>query len=211
MARTIFIGDVHGCIDELDLLIEKLKVTPSDRVILLGDLINRGPDSLSVLRYVYNRGFECLMGNHDYEYFLHFDSILGEHDFYRELHSNLSRDIHDWYIALPFYLKSRKFIAVHAGLAPGKKLQETDPHILMNIRTWDGQGLDLRCVDAPAWHLLYKGSIPVFYGHWAKQGLHRTPNTYGLDTGCVYGGKLSSYILEEKQVVQVRAKRAYYP
>ncbi|HNL01940.1 MAG TPA: metallophosphoesterase, partial [Leptospiraceae bacterium] len=62
--RTIFIGDVHGCVDELKEMIGILGPTREDRIILLGDLINRGPDSPGVVRFVFENGFESLMGNH---------------------------------------------------------------------------------------------------------------------------------------------------
>ena len=101
------------------------------------------------------------------------------------------------------------FIAVHAGLMPHTKLCDTPPHILMNIRTWDEKGIDLSNPKNKAWYEYYKGTLPIFYGHWARLGINIRDYTYGLDSGCVYGKKLSAYILEEKRLVQVNAKQVY--
>lgn len=66
MGRTIFIGDVHGMLDELQALIAKLKVsTGEDRLVFVGDLVDKGPDSLGVLRYVRELGALVVIGNHE--------------------------------------------------------------------------------------------------------------------------------------------------
>src|SRR5574337_1338602 len=64
--RTIGIGDVHGCLEELKALLAQCAHDPTqDRVIIAGDLVDRGPDSAGVVGYVREQGFECVMGNHD--------------------------------------------------------------------------------------------------------------------------------------------------
>lgn len=67
MERTICIGDVHGCIDELRELLAKLRLGPYDRVVFLGDLIDRGLDPVGVVRLIraLGRRASCVLGNHD--------------------------------------------------------------------------------------------------------------------------------------------------
>ncbi len=204
--RTIFIGDVHGCCREARTMIHQLKIRPEDRVIFLGDLINRGPDPVGSVRFVMENNFECLMGNHEDEYL---------HDFTREekyalLFQALGREAHAWIQRRPLFIESEKFLAVHAGLQPGKHPSETRRGIVLNIRTWDGTGRDLKNPANPPWYEYYQETRPVFYGHWARRGLTLRANTFGLDSGCVYGRSLSAYILEESKLVQVQAERRYY-
>lgn len=203
--RTIFIGDVHGCLTELKDLVHEIKPTSLDRVILLGDMINRGPHQPEVVRYVYEKGFECLLGNHEY----HYVSAWRHNKKYREIYENIGFDIHKWILRLPSFIETPQFIAVHAGLEPNKHPSKSPVEILSNIRTWDGVGQDLRNPKNPPWYEFYKGEKPVFYGHWAKEGLNIRENTIGLDSGCVYGNALSAYILETRSLIQVQSLKVY--
>ena len=204
--RTIFIGDIHGCVDELRAMIAKLAPRPEDRVILLGDLINRGPDSAGVVAYVAEQGFECLMGNHDHEYLSEYE----ESTKYKKLHRQLGPDLHNWLAERPLYIEDEAFLAVHAGLQPDTHPAKTRTGILLNIRTWDGEGKELNNSDNPPWYEFYKDTRPVFYGHWARKGLNVRHNTIGLDSGCVYGRALSAYVLETAELIQVEAAQVYY-
>lgn len=207
MSRTIFIGDLHGCLKEFWALEKKLKIKNTDTVILLGDLINRGPYSAESIEYIFNSGYACLCGNHDFKYRLDYHNIDNH---YYKIYQKISKKAHTWYVNLPFYVENRHYIAVHGGLIPNKKPNKTDEYILSHIRTWDGTGLDLNNPAHPPWYLLYRGTKKIFYGHWAMQGLNLRKNTFGLDTGCVYGGKLTACILETMEIVQVKAKKIYY-
>ncbi|MCB1308768.1 MAG: metallophosphoesterase [Leptospiraceae bacterium] len=204
--RTIFIGDVHGCLHELRQMIDRLRPTAEDRVIMLGDLINRGPDPVGVVRYVVERDYECLMGNHEREYLLENDRL----DKYRQLRQELGAELHSWIENRPYYIEETDFIAVHAGLHPERSLAESDPEVLTNIRFWDGKGERLNNPDDPPWYDLYTGERPVFYGHWARRGLNLREKTFGLDSGCVYGRRLSAYVLETDELIQIPAARVYY-
>ncbi|GIX42112.1 MAG: serine/threonine protein phosphatase [Leptospiraceae bacterium] len=204
MKRTIFIGDVHGCLTELKKMIDKIKPTKNDRIILLGDLINRGPDPVGVVRYVYENQFECIMGNHEYEYLLEYKDNKNYYKLYMELGDTL----HHWIEKLPFYIDDKDFIAVHAGIAPDKPLKDTPPHILLFIRTWGGYSISSH--EGIPWYKFYKGNKMVLYGHWARKGLTIRNNTLGLDSGCVYGKFLSSFILEEKRIIQIPSQKVYY-
>lgn len=205
MKRTIFIGDVHGCYLELKQLVEELRLSEQDRVIMLGDLINRGPDPAGVVKLVHEYGFETLMGNHEYHYL----SNYKKHKPYHSLYESIGPELHEWIRNLPAYIEDEHFIAVHAGLIPELPLSRTHREILLNVRTWDGKGKDMKSPKNPPWYELYTGKRPVIYGHWASQGLTIRHNTMGIDTGCVYGGSLTALILEKRRLVQIPAKEVY--
>ena len=65
MGRTIAIGDVHGCAREFEKLLKKLKPQKSDRIIQLGDLINKGPDSHEAIELARAHDIQTIMGNHE--------------------------------------------------------------------------------------------------------------------------------------------------
>lgn len=204
--RTIFIGDVHGCIDELQAICKRLRLSQEDRVIMLGDLINRGPDPAAVVAFVAEKNFECLLGNHEDEYLKEYK----HEEKYAALYQELGHDLHRWIEERPLWIDHPSFLCVHAGLKPGALPASHDRRYLLNIRTWDGVGHDIKTPSNPAWYEYYTEPRPVFYGHWAQQGLTIRRNTVGLDSGCVYGRALSAWILEEERLVQQKARRVYY-
>lgn len=190
-------------------MIRTLDLSKKDRVIMLGDLINRGPDSIGVVQLVREHKFECLMGNHEHEYLNHYREI----PVFKKLHDKMPGKLHDWIAERPLWIESDTFLAVHAGLFPGKHPSETPEQIVLNIRTVrpeNGFESELSNPTNKPWYEYYTGKKPVFYGHWARQGLTIRPPTYGLDSGCVYGRALSAFILESQKLVQIPAKEQYY-
>ena len=211
--RTIFIGDVHGCIDELEMLLKKVDYRHArDRLIFVGDLINKGPHSLKVVELVRHLNAECIKGNHELrfiEYVKNQEKDRPKWDAIKKEFGENLRDHVAWLDKLPIYIEDPEFIVVHAGLHPEKNLQQSSDYVLSNIRTWDGVGRDLNNPHHAAWYSFYNGEKLVVYGHWAVQGLNIRTHTIGLDSGCVYGKQLSALILPTREIVQVQAKRPY--
>ena len=207
--RTIFIGDVHGCYDELILLLEKLKFNQvNDQLIFLGDIINKGPKSKEVLEFVYNGKHTCLLGNHEIGF------LKGKMPKLKSLLEGLFSKsefsaIYKWMENLPYYLETPEFIAVHGGLIPGKHPRDCKAFDIASIRTWDGKGENLQKHMNPPWYNFYDEDKLVVFGHWASKGFVRSSNYIGLDTGCVYGRQLSAYILEEDKIVQIDSLKGY--
>jgi bis(5'-nucleosyl)-tetraphosphatase (symmetrical) len=182
----------------------------------VGDVVGKGPDVIGTLRRLRELGAQCVLGNHD-------DSLLeaagraeagksSEHPDYLE---SLGPDREEWirYVAgWPYYRESEDIIQVHAGLEPGRRDPASmSPRILTLIRTWDGKGDILNREGDPPWFECAHPGKKVVFGHWAQRGLVDLPLFKGLDTGCVYGGKLTGYCPEEDRFVQVKARRAYSP
>lgn len=212
-SRTIIIGDIHGCFDELQELLKKTSFRRGvDRLISVGDVINKGPYSLKCLEALKSIGAEVVLGNHELG-FLHFcKGQWAGNESFQKLMNEMGEQLGDWvsYISgFPKYIEAKNFIVVHAGLIPNEDPEFSDMQFLATIRTWDGQGKNLQSEENPAWFEFYKGSKLVVFGHWAKRGLVLRENVVGLDTGCVYGKELSALILPERQLVQVPAKQSY--
>ena len=131
--RLIFIGDVHGAYNELVSLLEKVNYhskngrhlvsdwTHLDHVVFLGDLVAKGPHSLKTVKLAMRMNASCVIGNHDYE-------LLDWLGYIESADGAFERKAADWMLRCPFILKigqvdGEEFIAVHAGLLPGKKLE----------------------------------------------------------------------------------------
>ncbi len=215
MKRTIIVGDVHGCLHELEKLLDKVKYDPSEDILyFLGDIINRGPDSKGVFKKIKQLNAKSVIGNH--EHHLLQKALSNEYDsFYlnkvkQEFGSmfiDLLNEIHNW----PYYIETRDFILVHGGVIPGISLKDTDSLILTSIRTWDGEGIDLSNPDNPPWFDFYKDPKLVVFGHWAAVNGIVRENVIGIDTGCVYGKELTALILPERELISVPAASVYCP
>lgn len=211
-SRTYIIGDVHGCLPELEQLLDQIDYAPTDRIIFVGDLINKGPDSRGVLELVESLGAEAVKGNKELGFI---DSMRGDREATPndlQTKAELGTDLEywiEWMDALPMFIETDEFMVVHGGLIPGEHPSESDPNIITRIRTWDGVGADLNNEANPAWYDLYKGEKLVVFGHWAALGLLARRNVICLDSGCVYGGQLTALELPSRSLHQVQAIQAY--
>ncbi len=204
--RTFFVGDVHGCFNELQLLLKKARYDSRyHQLVLLGDLINKGPDSFQVLSWVREKAVIALLGNHEWKFIQSLEKNLPLQPVLEKLKKDMG---HEWPLWLawikswPAYIEEESFLAVHGGIVPGEHPSQSQTEHLINIRYWDGKGENMTDPSDPAWHDLYTGSKLVVYAHWAKQGLKVKQNSIGLDTGCVYGGPLTGLWLPEREIVQ---------
>lgn len=213
MTKTIVIGDIHGCYDELVLLLEKADFAPDDRVVAVGDLIVKGRRNREVLDlFSCDRRFSSVIGNHDL-------AILS---FWRGQPLTLKRsqertraeleptkEKYLTYLAsLPFMIDLGEFAVVHAGVRPGIDLWDQIPADLVELRTL---GPDRTSRDGTPWFDVYDGEKTILFGHWPSPLPRRAKRAIGLDTGCVYGNSLSAYILETGEFIQVPAREVYDP
>jgi bis(5'-nucleosyl)-tetraphosphatase (symmetrical) len=215
--RVIVVGDVHGCLDELQSLLVRVGYDrDADQLLLVGDLVNKGPKSAEVVRFVRESGALCVRGNHD-------DAALSA--FYQWRASGgdmtaialkyayvaqLSPDDVAFLEQLPFTLSipAHNAIVVHAGIVPGVDLREQRPVDLYKMRFLQREGSDQS--DAGRWRALEKakhaaegsptplkwaplwpGPVHVYFGHAASTGLQ--VGSHSCDTwGRIIG--LTSYV-----------------
>ena len=207
---TLIVGDVHGCAAELRQLRE---LAGAERVVLVGDMFTKGPDPQGVWAQIRDHGIVAVMGNHDQRLL---DAIDGQRPRDRHAHECVAAlDAFDpaWRSftrGLPLYRTEAGWTVVHASLHPTGDLLKTTPAMAMRLRRWpQDQPEDAR------WWEVYRGERRVVFGHDARGGLVRVdregqPWVIGLDTGCVYGGRLSAWHVEEARVIDVPAARPYY-
>ena len=206
--RTIVIGDIHGCMRELELLLKKVGATGEDEIIAIGDLVRKGPDSAAVLRWAMETpNLRSVLGNHEARLVTRW--LAGEKPDRDSPDWGMRKDFGDAFNnamdflrTRPLHIEGEGFLAVHAGIDPRvHKLHLQSAHDLMTIRVPHG-------MDIP-WYEAYTEERLIVFGHWARKEAVIRPNAIGLDTGCVYGGKLTALILPERRLVSVPAGGSY--
>lgn len=214
--RTIIIGDVHGCLDELLALVRRTRRDPEDRVVLVGDLVAKGPDSQGVVAWARESGADAVLGNHDAHVLRAADGDARVRPPHRTVAESLGAAELAWLRARPLWLRlgrigDRQRLVVHGGFVPGVPLDEQERDVVLNLRSIDAQGKPSKKVDGTPWAALWRGPEHVVFGHDAVRGLQQHPLATGLDTGCVYGNALTALVLPEGDLVSVPAARAYAP
>lgn len=215
--RTIVVGDVHGCRAELERLLERCGRTDDDRVILVGDLVAKGPDSRGVVRVARALGARAVMGNHDWR-IVEWFRARGEKPKLREQHQQvvdtLDNEDFRYLDALPYTIELEELeaIVVHAGLVPGVAIADQNARHLITMRTLRADGRASPSLnDGKPWATRWPGPRHVYFGHDAISGLQQHAHATGLDTGCVYGRQLTACVLPERHLVSVDAERTYSP
>src|SRR2546430_16999307 len=211
MSRTIIIGDIHGCFDELCDLVKLVDLQTDDRIIAVGDLIAKGPKSAQVLDlFIDDRRFSSVVGNHDRTIR---QRLRGEPvpltKQQREAIQQLDddRERYSQYLrSLPYIIELPNHLVVHAGIRPGVPLDEQMASDLTEIRT---MGADPTRRKGTAWYKIYRGPKTILFGHWPKKKPRRAEHAIGLDTGCVYGRRLTAYIIEADEFISVPARMPY--
>jgi len=189
--RIIAIGDIHGCLDNLQRLVEKVSPNKSDLFVFLGDYINRGPDSPNTVEYLlsFSENFQTvfLLGNHEQMCIDYFDrkepAFLmngGDETLYQYEKTGISISKHlDFFRTLRQYYETKEFIFVHAGLRPEIPLHYQEKKDLIWIRD-EYQDSD------------YDWGKTIVSGHtwWHSPVFHN--NRILLDTGACYGNYLTA-------------------
>lgn len=238
------IGDIHGCFEELKELLQRMdyrideiydennggidyKVTPPNRrkVIFLGDLVDRGPGIVEVLKLVMamvrDGSALCVPGNHEIKLLkklsgkdvqaIHgLQNTIAQFENQTEEFCEEVRKFIDGLIS-HYVLDDGNLVVAHAGMRQefqGRSSGKVRSFALFGETTGetDEYGLPVRY----DWASEYRGKAAVVYGHTPVGEVNDINNTINIDTGCVFGGKLTAYRYPEKDIVQVKAKKTYY-
>lgn len=265
------IGDLQGCASQFEELQHLLAADAFARLILAGDLINRGPQSLQTLRTVMAMGERArsVLGNHD----LHLLAVacgirpLHKDDTLHDILDAPDRDeLVDWLRRRPLAIYEQGHLIVHAGMLPQWDLEQAlalagEVEAMLRGDGWidflthmygnqparwsdELRGYDrLRCIINAFTRVRYcqadgtmdfatkdgakapppglmpwfdvpgrrTAETPVVFGHWSTLGLVMRPDLIALDTGCVWGGKLTAVRLEDRALFQVACPQAKQP
>ena len=213
MSRTFVVGDIHGCYEELTALVAGVGLGESDRLVAVGDLVTKGEKSREVLELFMRDGrFSSVIGNHDRALLEYWKGARALEDLKpsqrrcaRELEGGRGRYA-EFFDSLPGYIDLGSHVVVHAGLRPGVPLEEQSLDDLTALRTL---GPDRESREGVPWYEFYDGRATALFGHWPAATPRRGPRAIGLDTGCVYGYRLTAYAVVTGELHSVEALRAY--
>jgi hypothetical protein len=241
---TWILGDIHGCAQELSLLLEQIDAGPDDRIVALGDLFHRGPDACGVMDLLCRHDALFLLGNHEEVVLrrvrmaplrpdgsdrpaprtdfppLRVEDLLGDGG--RSLAAPPERlaellgflQEHSGYYLSDTRIEGagpcpdgRSWSVVHAGFSLERGVEGSKPRELVYPPRSKGRG-------RPFWYERWEGPDLVVFGHLpapSPRRIHAEGKlvALGIDTGCVYGGKLTAYSPERDEVVSVPAAREY--
>ncbi|KAK9766360.1 hypothetical protein K7432_004605 [Basidiobolus ranarum] len=228
-SRIIVIGDVHGNLEPFDRLLRVLDMRDDDTLVLAGDLVTKGPDSIGVLKRAKEVGALCIRGNHDNKV-IQWRKLLakyGEQDIQKiklppgldwktehyKLASTLPEDLFQYLEGCSIILSIPRFsmYVVHAGINPFLSIEQQKSKEVMNMRSIvSHKPTKKKQVGKPWWDVWNAQQVTlqhpktVVYGHEASSGLNIQEYTIGLDTGCARGRKLSAMTFPEHTLVQVK-------
>lgn len=230
------IGDIHGCYHELAELLEQMgyQSIPDDgiyrhpegrKAVLVGDLVDRGPHSDLVLELVMNMVASgdalCVSGNHDDKLrrYLRGNNVTISHGLdttiaqmehrtpeFKEQVAKFLRGLRSHYM-----LDDGKLAVAHAGILEEYQGRNSGTerqfcHYGLTTGETDQQGMPVRL----EWAQDYRGDALVVFGHTTVEQPRHLNNTINIDTGCVFGGKLTAFRYPERETFSVPALRAYY-
>ena len=199
---TYVIGDIHGCLRPLQRLLEKIAPQPGDEVVFIGDYIDRGPQSREVVDHLLGLPHRCvfLLGNHEKMLLDYMDgadeglylanggletlqSYGGHPANIPPTHLQFFRDLRPMY-------DTANYLFVHAGIRPLVPMEKQNVGDLVWIRQ-------------EFFQFIGRFSKPIVFGHTPLRQVLMAPDRIGIDTGCVYGGKLTCVRLPDREVIQV--------
>lgn len=253
--RVIMIGDIHGCLQPLKRMLRQVNYNPkNDHVIMLGDFIDKGDDSIPVIEFAIENGIDCILGNHELEILKRYSQFHAvdpptfgngtsveiqesyDLDQMMKIAKRLTID-HIEYLSkcspiqsigpVPHLhkkktgLKPLNGVAAHGGIVWNKPLSEQNPEDVTTMRNllppnWDIPTDDRKDrvggVKSKPWTKIWNAKqreyidehqklqdltlgSKVFYGHDAKRGVQSLEFSQGLDSGCVYGKRLTGVVL----------------
>lgn len=208
--RLIVYGDLHGCFEEFLALREKIKPQKGDLEICVGDIINKGLYSKKLIKFIKNNNIKTVLGNHEEKFLKYKNSLkkntqtLNLNQKQKALFTELDSEDILFLSTLPYYIKVQNITVLHGGLWRGARVDRLDRYgfsKLVHTRYLDKNGkfisLDQKDKRDTFWAEQYGGEQGfVVYGHQVFKSAKVLKNSVGLDTGCVYGNKLSAGVFE---------------
>jgi|GEM_PF-327650 len=217
--RTIVVGDLHGCMAELQALLQLLDFSANDLLIAVGDLVDRGPASWQVATFFREtpNAFSVL-GNHERRVA---GVISGrsqpawtQQHTLSKLKDGSEQKWLEYFESLPAVIETNHAIITHARLDPEKSLENQDPYHTCGVGgemaniVMDEQGIP---VWFHSWKEKYGSEKPICIGHLEYKCVELvTGKLYGLDTEAVKGGRVTAVVLPEGRIVEVHCTANHY-
>jgi len=209
--QTLVIGDIHGCYDELQSLLDKAGLSDADTIISIGDCIDRGPETPEVLSFFRERpNAKLIMGNHERKHVRasrHEVKLARSQQISKIQFGTAYSDALAFMSGLPIYLDLPEAILTHGYFEPGISCEQQNPSVLCG--TMGGENYLQTHYDQP-WYELYDGDKPIVVGHKNYTDTDHPfvyqDRVFGLDTSCVTGKALTGLLLPAFRFVSVPSR-----
>lgn len=210
---TLVVGDIHGCREELLELVDKAGV---ERVLSVGDVLDRGPDSPGTLRLFQDGTFSMIQGNHERKHTLIHKGVVKPS---KSQVKTMNQYGAGWEGIIPFldqlprYALFPSALVVHASYQGGVPLEKQNEVAL--VGGMSGTMWLAKQQGTKNWweqYVLHE-TLPIVFGHNSLNGVEPfiyKDLVYGLDTQCATGGRLTGLVLPEFRIVQVNARKNYW-
>ncbi|WP_298691787.1 metallophosphoesterase [uncultured Sulfuricurvum sp.] len=211
MNKLIIYGDIHGCLDEFQKLRQQINPQNNDIEVCVGDIITKGPHSIETLHYIQKNGILSVLGNHEdkiIRYLNHQESpkknpIILDSDEQQIIDNLMPKDI-EFLRSLPLFLRFEHITIIHGGLQNSmflENLSKREQQKLLRLRYLDQNGHFVahgeETEDSIFWADVYDGNQGfIVYGHQWFDEPNISKHAIGIDTGCVYGNKLSAVVFD---------------
>ena len=209
--QTLVIGDIHGCYDELQSLLDKAGLTDADAIISTGDCVDRGPETPKALSFFKEQpNAQLIMGNHERKHIRasrHEVKLSRSQQISKIQFAAVYPDALAFISGLPIYLDLPQAILVHGYFEPGIACEEQKPSVVCG--TMGGEKYLQTHYDRP-WYELYDGEKPIVVGHKnytdTDQPFVYQDRVFGLDTSCVTGKALTGLLLPAFRFISVPSR-----
>lgn len=213
--RVIVVGDIHGCFDELQALLDKCEFSKRDLLVSVGDILDRGPNSFEVYNFFRNTNNAlCVKGNHERKVLRSLQNIRTTLTWSQQM--TISQfpkekidELKDWLLFLPITIETEYCIVVHARLNPGWRIDCQDERFALGVMGGeDADGFSVSAQGIPVWYENHgRLTKPIVVGHVSYPDVcYDDGHLFCLDTGVAKGGKLSAVIFPQKKMMHVYAK-----
>ncbi len=218
----VIYGDIHGCLEEWEEL--RSLIPKNSFEICVGDILDKGPYPVEALRYAQKNRIFSIMGNHEYKHLRKWwgrKVILDDNQ--QKIYPKLKQEDFEYIESMPFFLKLNHLTVIHAGIS--NRLYLNNPKLnlltlLLFMRDVDEKDkflpLNHNNPNARFWADVYNGHEGfIVYGHSPFKEPNIKKNSAGIDTGCVYGNKLTALVIPNTlkpwnfEIIQVNARQKY--
>jgi len=215
MSNLIVYGDIHGCHKSLKSLRKEINPKKDDIEVCVGDVITKGKKSIKVLDYLIKKNIKSVLGNHEEKllrYLKYAKSnrqnpvILNDDE--QEIVSKLTQKHIEYLQSMPYFMKYKKITIIHGGILNHfdlESLSKREMQLILRLRYVDKNCHYISYMKENKksifWADLYDGNQGfIVHGHSWTEDVQTSSHAIGIDTGCVYGNKLSAVVFEKCKV-----------
>jgi serine/threonine protein phosphatase 1 len=215
--QTLVIGDIHGCYDELQNLLDQAGIGDDDQIVAVGDIVDRGPDTPAVLDFFRTTPNSIsVRGNHERKHIKSYHGLSASAPSQRISRHQIGAAAYPQAIiymkSMPTFLRLDEALVVHAFFAPGVPVDEQREEVI--VGTMSGERYVRDACSWP-WYEHYDGEKPLIVGHRDYSEDHAEPvvyqdRVYMLDTSCCKGGALTGLLLPSFRLISVPSRADHW-